>query len=769
MKKWLFGFVVTLALSMSVLVLFFGQALRSPGSVLFNTSDVGLTHYYSADYHARFDAEDHRFTGMNYPFGEMVFYTSTQPLVVNTIRFVSGNLIDLTENTVAIVNLAVLFSIVWAALFLWLIFMELGVAWWYGSLSATAIVMLSPQLAQLSGQYTLAWLFWIPLILYLVIRFDRTRKLPFTLFLGLVTLSAGMLHIFFVVLSAIIIGGYWFFRFIWYRQARTYWYRDIIHIFLQFVLPVIILQLLALMNEDVTDRTAWPAGLYDTLAHPAGVFLPNQKPWLFIAGLFPVLNRLSAESMAYVGTVGLSGFITGAVFMVKKISRKQAFLKVTHIASLNVFFWVSTIALLFSFGLPMVLGLKRVADYFEPLRQLQDLSRFSWLFYYALNLVVLAAVYHWAFVGGSPLYRKMIGTAALALILVEGMFHVSHVSSPVMSPSWLTGHNTMVNEDNDWAGKVTSGAYQAIVPVPGFHTGSENIWYHENHPVRTFTRMVSLQTGLPTTGADLKRTSIAQTWNQLALYTEPLERLEFSDFLPDERPVLLLQVRDYDPSEEELRMMKHAVFLDETPDFLLYKLPVAVIRRLNLMYKNEVISHYETASLHMRDDGWEISDPQAFFFHESFDEGASGQGFDGSGAYRFPAREQHTLWKYQLQGISSGTRLLVSFWAANFRQDAWMRTTARIRLTDLNAGAIVYEADTQFHQNIKAISGDWALIEFPVEVKTGHEVIELMVFHDVLPSGEFVVDELMVRQDGLDVFRRTESRLWMNNRRVIMR
>ena len=194
---------------------------------------------------------------------------------------------------------------------------------------------------------------------------------------------------------------------------------------------------------------------------------------------------------------------------------------------------------------------------------------------------------------------------------VEGMFHVSHVSSPVMSPSWLTGHNTMVNEDNDWAGKVTSGAYQAIVPVPGFHTGSENIWYHENHPVRTFTRMVSLQTGLPTTGADLKRTSIAQTWNQLALYTEPLERLEFSDFLPDERPVLLLQVRDYDPSEEELRMMKHAVFLDETPDFLLYKLPVAVIRRLNLMYKNEVISHYETASLHMRDDGWEISDPQA--------------------------------------------------------------------------------------------------------------------------------------------------------------
>lgn len=62
---------------------------------------------------------------MNYPYGEMVLFTGNQSAIANTIKFISENITDISLYTIGIVNLLMLFSIVIAALFIFLIFRDL--------------------------------------------------------------------------------------------------------------------------------------------------------------------------------------------------------------------------------------------------------------------------------------------------------------------------------------------------------------------------------------------------------------------------------------------------------------------------------------------------------------------------------------------------------------------------------------------------------------------------------------------------------------------
>lgn len=768
MKKWLHGMILTIALAVMIVAFFFGEILKSPGNYWFDTSGQGFTTYYGALYHAKYDQHSFRSNAMNYPYGEAISFTDSQPLLVNPIRFISKHIVDITGHTLAIINLAMLFSIVLASLFIYLIFKEMGVKWWFGSLAAVGIALVSPQIGRMGGHFGLSWLFWIPMVVYFIIRFDRTRKVPYTLLIGIVTWCAGMMHFYFVAIIAFLIGGYWFFRFFWYRQAKTFWYRDAIHIFFQFVLPLLIVQFTTMLNDDVTDRTAWPYGLFAYLAHPVGIFLPDKMPWLIISQHITVFRHISSESLAYIGTPALIGFFAGSVWMIRKAISKQSFLKVTHLSSLNVMFWVSVVALLFSFGLPMVLGMKGLADYIGPLRQLRVLARFSWIFFYIFNIIIFAALYHRAFHGEAKWFWKVLAGGAIVLLFVDGFYNVRNVAHVVKNRVPAMEDRENLTEANSWVNQIQADKYQAIIPLPYFHMGSENIWIVAEHGVKEATMIASLKTGLPTVGVELSRTSISQTYHNYALFTEPLERLEFPDFLPDERPFLLLVMNGYQPSEQEQRLVGNARILTTAPDFMLYELPVAVLRRLNLIYKEEVVERYQEAGT-FEPNGWQKTIPEAYFVTETFDDQPSGVTFNGNGALSYPARQWQTVWHDTLTDVPSGTTLLVSFWVYNYRNDGYLRTNIEFYLKNPANGQTSTYIYSDFFRYIKAFSGDWALIEFPFETQNDSEVAKFSIRNNVLPKADFAIDELMVREQGLEVFRRDNRWLWYNNRRVVMR
>ncbi len=149
MKERLYGILLSGVLSLVILMIFFGKIIRDPGKYYFSTTGDGLKAYFVALYHVEHDTTTFRSAGMNYPFGELLPFTDGQPPVVNSIRFISENIGDIRDHTVAIINLLMLFSVLAGAVFLCLILTEADVKWWYAAVASVGIAFLSPQIGRL--------------------------------------------------------------------------------------------------------------------------------------------------------------------------------------------------------------------------------------------------------------------------------------------------------------------------------------------------------------------------------------------------------------------------------------------------------------------------------------------------------------------------------------------------------------------------------------------------------------------------------------------
>lgn len=766
MKNRLSGVVLTVFLSVAVLVIFFGKILKDPDNSFFAADGDGFKAYYGALYHLHHDPESFRTQAMNYPYGEMVAFTDSQPLVVNSVKFLRDHGVVSGEHLVAVLNLLMLASLVLGALFLLLIFYEMDVAWWFGALASVGIVMLSPQVARMGGHFSLAWLFWIPALIYWLIRFDKTRRIGYSLLIGVTTYLAGEMHLYFIGFFGFLIGGYWGWRFIRYRKSSTYWYRDLLHFFLQFVFPLVIIQVLILLHDDVVDRTTFPFGFRSTTAHPLAIFLPSGPPWAFVPRLLTVFRHIPWESWAYVGTVAMVGFWIGAVRLLKKAVGKSPAALSHEAPVVRAIFWITVLELLFAFGIPFVYGLSFLADHLEPVRQLRALARFSWPFFYMLNIVVFAAVYHKAFGQPASLRWKVVAAAALLLLFFEGGWNVGSTAATLNHRIPELEDRQNVSAANSWVAAVNPDNYQAIIPIPYFHVGSENIWITGDGQSDFRTMLASLKTGLPTTGVKLSRTSIAQTFASYSLFTEPLQPLEFISDLPNEKPFLVLVTNGYQPGEIEQLILQGAEPVCETDHFRLLRLPVEHLRRLPGIWHQRTVEQFENSTL-VPQHHLLLSKADGFFREETFDEMPATAIFKGAGAFSFSSRERKVMWEGQLSGVSAGTRLWVSFWVNPYQQDAVLRT--HLELTEQNQAGEQQRTVTEFFRYIWAFYGEWALIEVPVEVRFDEEKLTLSIINKILPHTALTVDELLIREAGVEVWQLSEQTLFRNGRRFQLR
>ena len=159
----------------------------------------------------------------------------------------------------------------------------------------------------------------------------------------------------------------------------------------------------------------------------------------------------------------------------------------------------------------------------------------------------------------------------------------------------------------------------------------------------------------------------------------------------------------------------------------------------------------------------------SFFLHQSFDDLQGNPAFGGNGALVYPSRQWQTVWHDTLHQTGAGMHMLASFWVSNYKQDGFLRGNIEFYLKNPSNDETTFYFYSDFFRYIKAFSGDWALIEFPFETKNSNEVAKLSVRNEVLPKAEFVLDELVIREQDLDVYRRSENRLWYNNRTIPFR
>ncbi len=723
-----YGFILTLIGAFIILIVFYGKIFKDPNNIYFAPGGDGLQAYYGAIFHLEYDTAAYRMNGMNYPYGEMVYFTGCQPLLVNSVRFISEHFIDISDHIVGIINVLMLLSIAVATIFIFLIFRKLNVVWWFSALVALGMVMLSPQIGRMGGHFSLSYLFWLPLIIWLLLKFDEKRSWKLSMVIGLITYWAAATHMYFFGLFGFLFLFYWA-HILLKKEFQFKSYKWMLHVFIQVIVPFLIVQLFIELHDNVADRTSHPWGFFAYRAHLASVLLPLHKPYarfLMAIGKF----RYDWEAFAFIGMVALSGLIVGVVGMIRRIKARKNIWVITDHQLINVLFWASVASLMLSFSLPFGLGLHGLLEYMGPLKQLRALARFSWLFYYMLNILVFYGIYK--LIQKKTLLTKLIAGIAVLFLFYDGYLNVTQYNKRLVNRISELDDRENALPQNQWVHEVVPEDYQAILPLPYFHIGSENVWLNGNCGIERQNFIVSLKTGLPSFGVILSRTSLSQTYKSLQMVSKPFRPLNILEDLPNEKPLLLLVGQCDKLSETEKLLVSQSILVWKGEQFVFYRLELDVLRKHPLLGQQAYNEEVQQAKSQL---------PGCIF--EEYEEQKFDDAYEGEGAYTGRLSKWNNIFERKLKGVKKGEKYLISFWVKEYKKDRLPRTT--IELLQYDNEELKNSYRNQLQRLISRFDGDWMQVEIPIEIKADNEWIKVSLRQRELKGQLVVVDNLMIR------------------------
>lgn len=725
---------------------FYGKLLFHPCTTYFGAVGDGMQIYYETLFHIKFDTAYWTQNSINYPYGESIFFTGAMPFVNNLVKIFGPSA---APWGVGLINLMMLFSPVIGAVFIYAIFRHLRMPWHYGGLCATLIAYLSPQLMRMYGHYSLQWVFLIPAMFYLLLRFYdqpstvKSFAIAFLVFLGAST------HLYFLAFFAAIGGVYWAVLFITRDRGFGRITFVLKHTGIQFILPVVILQTLVMLSDHVSDRTIAPWGFLHYHSNSAGVFFPSGKPYEWLFRLFINPETVELEGVAYIGLAAITGLITIIVIQLIRLfrGRFKLLLAVTDHKVLNIFFWTSLVMLWFSFGKPFVDGHEDWLPYLGPVRQFRAVGRFTWIFFYSINIIAAYRLYK------VVQQRKIVSYATMLLVVVFLFIDVYAHNKGFQDV--LNNHIAALDDEknelpeNAWLKNFKPSAYQAILPLPYFHMGSENLCRRPaDDQVIPTNYIVSLKTGLPLMGVSSARVSLSQTAKLISIVLDPILPMPVLADIKDPRPFLLV-VREGTLDEFEQKIISLAKPVGVSSTYKLYSIDPATLRTFPAQRYAQVKNDYAAAK-HFPAGIFTSNDSAATVVYRSYDERKNKISYRGGGALQEKTYDATRLYDSTL---AVPGEYVCSFWVNNIDGDIYPRMTIEIFSRDTANKAQPFYSLTNALLCVKAIDGHWGLVEMPLTAPVANSFVQINVWNkDMKKDDVFQVDEFLIRPAHSDLY-----------------
>ena len=165
-----------------------GDFIWHPNQYLSVSYGEGVKAYYMVSYYARHGG-GLLFEGMNYPYGQQVIYGDVQLPISMFLKAVNQFFPGSYDYASGVINMLMLWSPFICIFFLCLILRKNHLPGWYSLIMATIIGFLSPQISRFLGHYGLSYVFFIPILWYLVIRFTEKRNIWFWWLMILLTVT----------------------------------------------------------------------------------------------------------------------------------------------------------------------------------------------------------------------------------------------------------------------------------------------------------------------------------------------------------------------------------------------------------------------------------------------------------------------------------------------------------------------------------------------------------------------------------------------------
>ena len=316
--------------------------------------------------------------------------------------------------------------------------------------------------------------------------------------------------------------------------------------------------------------------------------------------------------------------------------------------------------------------------------------------------------------------------------------------------------------ENQWIKTINVANYQAIIPLPYTHIGSENVWIAPQSDMMKNVLTISLKTGLPTMAVTMSRTSLSQTYKNIPLVLEPYKPLEIVNKFSSRKSFLVLAKED-EINTSERNLLKKCTKIDSSVLYNIYELSFSSLEKwTDSLYVNTKSEFNKTKTYAV--GNYFSTDSTVNFIHQTFDENSTPIKLVGIGAYTDLIHQYNTLFIGGIPNIKN-EEYTFSFWMYDFKKDLFPRTNIEIDLLDEKD--VCYQVlYTNPQTSLKIMDGDWALIEYKFTVAHPSDKIKITLWNpDLWKDNKLIVDELWIKPVSTNIYCEKETNILFKNNR----
>ncbi len=742
--------MVLVVLTFLILCFFYPKAIFSPNKYLFSDSGDGLKNYYTYAYYIKNDTSFTNSNCVNYPYGEHFNYLDSQPALSFPLKLMSQLFPGIANYSIGILNFFMMLSVLFASIFIFLILKEFKTGNVFALMASLSITFLSPQFLRLSGHYGLFYLFPLPLIWYFIIKFFKTSQQKYTVYITLSLFIIFFIHAYLGLICAAFLFLSELCYFIFYKKNRTL--KNILFWFVQIVIPVLLYLAITTFTDTHTDRSDNPAGLYDYNASINTVFLPYNYILQIPYRLLFSIGVQQWEGIGYIGILSnlmLFAFILYLISLL--IKRKLTDINQFVPKEMWIFLLSSILLLLISMATPIKFIIDFVLEYIKPLRQFRTLGRFSWPFYYVINIFVSVFIYS-IYQQLRSKNKKWFSTVFIIftqlLFIAEAFAYQWDNSHSFLKEKNKLNLNYLPKNYKEAIGKFDHKQYQAILPIPFFHYGSEDFMISCPEASMQNAMIIAYNKNMPMLASNSPRTSVDEAKNIIQILMPEYYDKVLVDDIKSDKPFLVIYTKN-DISPLEKRLLDMSEIFYENKDFAL-----ATLNYEKLFYKSqkEILKKYLSIddSSHFKNNYF-VSDTNAFIFSNGYESSVCSIHHSGNGCYKNAKKDYSTLVEFDASKLDLNTTYEVSFW---FYNKGYGRTSNMIAIDETEGNSTssnwISATDSRF---CKIIYKDWSLVQmcFTPKGKSYHYKVFIAPHQNWVDS--VYVDDLLIRPVNVDVFK----------------
>lgn len=760
------GILLTVVAVVALITLFFYPTIFSLNEIFLSQEPKVLKSYYEAEYHVQYDSLYFRTTAMNYPYSEFILFTDNQGLITNAIKFIDQYIYPIADYTTGIIHVLLFSSIILSAIFLFLLFHRLKIPVWYATVFAILITFLSPQIRQFNAQLSLSYVFIIPFCICLLYKFHQSFTFFLSAVLGICFLLFISLDFYYFGFALVIMIVYWIYILITQKAKRKFLV-FVPHILIQLVLPAAAIRFIFYYNNSVTDRAihAWEHAVNHT--YPQAVFLPLGTSYGDIITRITALKPVAWEQHSFIGwlaVIGLAVIIIRIIVRLFKQQGKQAF-SITRNTVLDVLFWASIVNLIYCFSVNFIHEIEFFLDRFALMRPMRGIARYPWVFFYVINIIVVYELIRWQPAKKWSFIRYIAIVLSILVTAFDTWINTNQVQSCFIRRDVLIAEILQQPENKQAIKNIEPENFQAIIPVPYFHIGSENFYLAPKCGIAQLSSYISAATGLPTTATFFHYTSIGQSFRNLQLFYEPYRKLAVVDDYPCKKPFLIVvpacnQINDVE--ENLLELAKNDSIILQSKSLQIYRLSFSILHHLTDSLLHHVKKEINTRNLFLFGDAL-CTDSSKTFVYEDFYGNLSNHAYMGVDAYEGVMRDTNTVFFNTIPKYRTKTIYNASFWFKGITRDLFPRTIVEFTYTDSLSRP--YKTERYLAGELfRTIDGDWALIQYRFQLLHPKDKLRISLWNKELGESRLVIDELLIRRETTDIYIKLLDYIGKNNR-----